>query len=238
MIALARLAESDDSCMVDGALPGMALRSCFAAREHFKETAAGEHSLHPNSRLGDLEMLLGRVGLQVLCGSCGRLRSPAARRPRGVRRGPNKSMHPTTKPRPIDMFREFGHTGFHSPHLRLVEGDLHSLADFARCEMPMFFFQFEVRPKETHSKREQYAGATVSCWVLRDTQNQAEAVARGWIGDEDWRITRVETATPMTREQQAEHPDGMQYFEQAEIDREVFVFHTWPAGAPDDKNVG
>jgi hypothetical protein len=30
--------------------------------------------------------------------------------------------------------------------------------------------------------------------------------------------------------------EGMQYFEQAEIDGEVFVFHTWPVGAPDDTN--
>jgi hypothetical protein len=111
------------------------------------------------------------------------------------------------------------------------------LADFPRFEMLMFFFQFEVRPKETHPKRDEYEGAMVSCWVLRDTQSQAEAVARGWIGDEDWRITRVETATPMTRGQQAEHPDGLRYFEQAEIDGEVFVFHTWPVGAPDDKDV-
>jgi hypothetical protein len=102
----------------------------------------------------------------------------------------------------------------------------------------MFFFHFEVRPKQTNPKRELYAGATVSCWVLRDTQSQAEAVARGWIGDEDWRITGVETATLMTRERQSQYPEGMRYFEQAEIDREVFVFHTWPVGAPDDKDVG
>ena len=115
---------------------------------------------------------------------------------------------------------------------------LESLADFTHFDMPMFYFRYEVRPKQTHPKREQYGGAMVNCWVLRDTQSQAEAVARGWIGDEDWRITGVEEATPMTREQQAKHPDGMRYFEQAEIDREVFVFHTWQVGTPDDKDVG
>jgi hypothetical protein len=116
--------------------------------------------------------------------------------------------------------------------------ELGSLADITRLEMPMFFFQFEVRPKQTHPKRDEYAGAMVNCWILRDTQSQAEAVAHGWIGDEDWRITGVEEAMLMTREMQAEHPDGMRYFEQAEIDSEVFVFHTWPVGAPDDKDVG
>jgi hypothetical protein len=42
----------------------------------------------------------------------------------------------------------------------------------------------------------------------------------------------------MTREQQSEYPQGMRYFEQAEVDHEVFVFHNWPVGAPDDKNAG
>jgi hypothetical protein len=113
-----------------------------------------------------------------------------------------------------------------------------SLADFTRFEMPIFFFQFEVRPKRTHPKRDQYGGAMVNCWILRDTQSQAEAVARCWIGDDDWRVTRIEQATEMTREQQAEYPEGMEYFEQAENDGEVFVFHTWPLEAPDDENVG
>jgi len=104
--------------------------------------------------------------------------------------------------------------------------------------MPIFFLKFEVRPKQTHPKRDQYAGAMVNCWVLRDTQSQAEAVARGWIGDEDWRIIGVLEAMLMTRENQSKHPEGVRYFEQAEIDREVFVFHTWPIEAPDDKNAG
>jgi len=104
--------------------------------------------------------------------------------------------------------------------------------------MPMFFFQFEVCPKQTHPLRDQYAGATVNCWIMRDTQIQAEAVALGWIGDEDWRVTGVEEAVLVTREMQAEHPEGMEYFEQAEIDGEVLVFHTWPVGAPEDNDAG
>ena len=72
----------------------------------------------------------------------------------------------------------------------------------------------------------------VSCWIQRDTQDHAAAVARGWIGDEDWTIIRTEHADLITRETQL--PDGLQYFEQAEIDGEVFVFFTSPIGAPSD----
>ena len=73
---------------------------------------------------------------------------------------------------------------------------------------------------------------------MRDTQIQAEAVAQDWIGDEDWRVTGVEVAMLVTREMQAEQPDRMEYFEQAEIDGEVLVFHTWPVGAPEDNDAG
>jgi len=100
--------------------------------------------------------------------------------------------------------------------------------------MPMFFFQFEVRPKKSHPKRDEYGGAVVTCWIRRDTKRQAEAVARRWLAHEDWRITAVDEAAEIKREEQ--RPEGLRYFEQAEIDGEVFVFHTWPVGAPDDTN--
>ena len=101
-------------------------------------------------------------------------------------------------------------------------------------QMPMFFFQFEVRPKKTHPKRHEYGGATVVCWIQRDTQRQAQAVARGWLAHEDWRITTVEEEEQITKKDQ--RPEGLRYFEQAEIDGEVFVFHAWPVGAPDETN--
>jgi hypothetical protein len=45
----------------------------------------------------------------------------------------------------------------------------------------------------------------------------------------------MEEASLITRETQL--PAGMQYFDQAEIDGEVFVFYTSPVGAPDDTNI-
>ena len=96
----------------------------------------------------------------------------------------------------------------------------------------MFHFRFEASPKSTHPKFGEYAGAIVACWVQRATQIEALSVARGWIGDEDWAITATEYAALITRDTQL--PDGGQYFEQAQTDGEVFVFYTFPVGAPDD----
>jgi len=91
--------------------------------------------------------------------------------------------------------------------------------------MPTFFFQFDVRPEPTHRKCSEYSGAMVNCWIKGDTQSQAEAVARVWA-DKDWRIVSIERASLITRETQ--RPAGMWYFEQAEIDGEVFVFSLRP----------
>lgn len=100
----------------------------------------------------------------------------------------------------------------------------------------MFYFMFEVQPKPTNPKYGTYGGAFVSCWIQRDTQGEAEAVARRFITDQHWMITGMEEARRITRETQL--PAGMQYFEQAEIDDEVLVFDIFPADEPDDANAG
>ena len=98
--------------------------------------------------------------------------------------------------------------------------------------MPMFCFQFEARPKKTHSKATEHGGAIINCWIQRGTIEEAESYARGSIADEDWIITHCEDGFLVTRDIQ--DPKGMRYFEQAETDQEVFVFHTWPLNARDD----
>jgi hypothetical protein len=96
----------------------------------------------------------------------------------------------------------------------------------------MFCFQFEARPKATRPNANEVGGAMINCWIQRDTLEEAESYARGSIADEDWTILRKEEGFLVTRDTQ--DPEGMRYFKQAEIDKEVFIFHTWPLNAPDD----
>jgi hypothetical protein len=98
--------------------------------------------------------------------------------------------------------------------------------------MPMFCFQFEARPKTTHSNTNEVGGAVVNCWIQRGTLEEAGSYARDSIADEDWTILRKQEGLLVTRDTQ--DPERMRYFKQAEIDKEVFVFHTWPVNAPDD----
>jgi hypothetical protein len=98
--------------------------------------------------------------------------------------------------------------------------------------MPIFYFRFEARPKNTGPESANVGGALINCWIQRNTLKEAESYARGSIPNDVWVITQLEDAFAITRETQA--PEGMHYFEQAEIDQEVFVFHRWPVGAQDD----
>ena len=52
--------------------------------------------------------------------------------------------------------------------------------------MPIFFFEFEARPKVEHPKASLCGGAFINCWVVRDTLHQAEAVARVLVDDSGW----------------------------------------------------
>jgi len=99
--------------------------------------------------------------------------------------------------------------------------------------MPMFHFQFEVTPQPTHPKMLEYAGAMACCWIQSDTLPDAESAAREWLTKEHWVIVATEDAGVITRETQL--PDGMPYFEQAEIDGEAFVIITSPIGEAEDE---
>jgi hypothetical protein len=94
--------------------------------------------------------------------------------------------------------------------------------------MPMFYFRFEARPKNTSEHAGKADGAFVNCWIQRDTPEEAESYARGAIADQDWSITGLEDSRSVTRDTQPS--DSLHYFEQAELDGEVFVFHTWGDG--------
>ncbi len=98
--------------------------------------------------------------------------------------------------------------------------------------MPTYYFRFAAQPKDSNPESKICGGAMINCWIVRDSQSEAESYARGSIADEDWIITGLEDASEITRESQAQ--PGLTYFEQAQIDREVFVFYRWPLGAKDD----
>ena len=82
----------------------------------------------------------------------------------------------------------------------------------------------------------EYGGATINVYSTELSQDAALAIAAREVADAGWQIQSVEDTFLLTRQDLAEAPDGLQYFEQALIDGIVLVIHTYPA-APGDGDV-
>ena len=95
----------------------------------------------------------------------------------------------------------------------------------------MWFLTFEVMPLRSSPELAVYGGAMVNCYIVRETLEQARGIALRMILDEGWCIIDIETEYELHREDCVDN--SLQYFDQAMIDEEVFVFHTWPFDAPD-----
>jgi len=91
----------------------------------------------------------------------------------------------------------------------------------------IFLFEFKAKPDPSNPKNKTSAGAFVNCWISRKTKSQAETVARRMIQKQGWTIVEFIRGRRITRKSQ--RPAGMKYYEQALIDREVLIFHIWPA---------
>jgi hypothetical protein len=93
----------------------------------------------------------------------------------------------------------------------------------------VFFLMFHAVPSDAHPQSLSIGGAYVSCWIERPTLDEADEVARQWIRSHDWENEEREEAYAIDRSAYENEPSGLEYYEQALIDAEVFVFHTYPA---------
>ena len=90
-------------------------------------------------------------------------------------------------------------------------------------------------PEAEHD--EEYGGAYVSCWIKDQTLRNALHIAKGWIQDAGWFVEEIEEQYPVTAEDYTDKPDSAQYYAQALIDGEVFVYHVFPAEQPSEQDV-
>jgi hypothetical protein len=94
--------------------------------------------------------------------------------------------------------------------------------------VPMQYLIIDAAQDPTYAHEKQYGGATVGCWIKNQTKKNAHLIAKGWIEDHGWVPLSLEDQYPVSEETYRDKPEGRQYFEQALIDDEVFVFFTFP----------
>ncbi len=92
----------------------------------------------------------------------------------------------------------------------------------------MIFIRYECRPLKKHPDYDQIGDGSVNCWIRVRSFAEAKELAEKDIRSQHWKILELEEIWKIPSGHFQTESDGRQYFEQALIDREVFVFHTCP----------
>lgn len=90
----------------------------------------------------------------------------------------------------------------------------------------MKFITYHLRPSEEFDNEEQVGGAYVNCFIETDSSQQAQDIAKKQIVELNWEIIELEELTNL--DQDTVSDENREYYEQALIDKEVFVFYTYP----------
>lgn len=94
---------------------------------------------------------------------------------------------------------------------------------------PTYFLQFEGVPDANDTEHAEFGGAIINCWVRAPSLDAALAIAATDIEAAGWTIGEPLEAYTIER---AEYTDDQQTaierFDQAQIDGEVYQFHTYP----------
>ncbi|RIJ42485.1 hypothetical protein [Pontibacter oryzae] len=98
----------------------------------------------------------------------------------------------------------------------------------------MFLLIYHGKPQSQTGDLEDIGGAYIKCWIESENFKQADIVARNEIEEMNWNVLVLDEAYTITREDYLEDKNGLEYYEQALIDKQVYVFHTYPVKEKED----
>lgn len=91
-----------------------------------------------------------------------------------------------------------------------------------------FQLGYAVTPSEAHPDYETHGEAFAVCWILSPSLARAEETARAALSSQGLEILEQEYGDRVTRESYEEGDELLDYFEEAQVEREVFLFHCSP----------
>ena len=92
---------------------------------------------------------------------------------------------------------------------------------------PTYFFEVEATPTEHHPDFDEIEGALVNCWIRIQSEAAAEELVRRELARSDWRIESIIGPEIHTAEDYEQDATGVEYYEQAQVDGDVLVFHVY-----------
>lgn len=99
--------------------------------------------------------------------------------------------------------------------------------------MPMYLIQIHALPGRDAALQE-FGNAYVNCWIEAPDLGEAVCRALAEVEGAGWHPDEICRGFLTTREAYTGDDDGLEYFEQALIDKEVCVFYTYPVGGEDE----
>ncbi|RKY93942.1 MAG: hypothetical protein DRQ01_03555 [Ignavibacteriae bacterium] len=93
--------------------------------------------------------------------------------------------------------------------------------------MNIFYFRFSCIPINNSENYENYAGGYVNCWIRSNNEDSAQRIAEGVISKQEWEVEHLEEKFIIEKGYYGQNDEGAKYYEQALLDSECCVFHTW-----------
>jgi hypothetical protein len=90
-----------------------------------------------------------------------------------------------------------------------------------------FVISFGAHPSIDHPSRKRIKGAYITAWVVAASGADAGQRAESIIRSENWQITERHTPAVVTAADYANHPDSLQFFNEAQASGASLVFDTW-----------
>jgi hypothetical protein len=104
--------------------------------------------------------------------------------------------------------------------------------------MPVFYVQYEASPSPGSENFETAGGAFVNCWVKATSKRKACEEASAAIKESGWTILAVEEQCREVDDgTYAGDAEGLEYYRQAVVDGECYVYHMWPVEAQEGDDV-
>jgi hypothetical protein len=94
--------------------------------------------------------------------------------------------------------------------------------------MRMYFIVYHAKPQPGSRNTEGIAGAYVSCWIEAASLEQADTIARQEISAIKWGILERDVAYEISEKTYSSESDGLEFYQQALIDKCVLRIHTYP----------
>lgn len=80
-------------------------------------------------------------------------------------------------------------------------------------------------------------GAFINCWVKATSIEAAKTIAESAINENHWKILNLEESYYVDEEHYEENDESLEFYQQAVVDGEVYIYHSWPNEPQEEEQV-